>query len=458
MSRRRGFDKGFLLLLVIVLILVGTGIFLYAQVRTDKITELVKNGGPFTVAIFVTDKTHLVKWADAPQTVSSSAGGSSAAGTTAAGTTANGASGSGAASTAGNSLFFTELFSYDPKTHKGSLLDIPGNVGSLIGSLQKIDRIDVLFKPGKVGAYEDKIASLIGSPISLYIETDMTEIPKIVDLLGGLNLFIANPVRETNTNPMVLLPSGSLTLDGSKVQSYLSYKGPSDSKIELISRRQRFVQALLKAIGEHASLFDKTGVYGALRSRISTDMNRRSLLSFIGLISKLNTEKMTFQRVLGVDRTVGNQVLIFPHYDGRLLRETMQQTLTSLSNPESASAQAMTTRLQILNGTLVTGLAHRTSQIFQSFGYDVVAVGNADRQNYANTEILDRIGNLAQARKVASVIKCTDVKSKPLSAAPAGGAQGGKPATGAQTAAAPAIPPYDVTVILGQNFDGRYCK
>lgn len=457
MSRRGGFDKGFLLLLVIVLILVGTGIFLYAQVRTDKITELVKKGGPFTVAIFVTDKTHVVKWQGNSQTALSAGVSGTTAGTASTGGTASSGTVAGKSPDSGSSLLFTELFSYDPKTHKGSLLDVPGNVGSLIGSLQKIDRIDVLFKPGKVEAYQNKIASLVGSPISLYIETDMTEIPKIVDLLDGLDLFIANPVQETNTNPMILLPSGSLTLDGSKVQSYLSYKGPSDSNIEIIARRQRFVQALLKAIGGHAAMFDKRGVYDAFHNWITTDMNRRSLLSFIGLMSKLDSEKMTFQRVLGVDRTVGNQVLIFPHYNGRLLRETMQQTLTSLSNPQSATAQAMTTRLQILNGTLVTGLAHRTSQIFQSFGYDVVSVGNADRQDYAHTEILDRTGNLSQAQKVAAVIKCTDIKNQPFTATPAGG-QGGKAAAPVQAATASAIPPYDVTIVLGQNFDGRYCK
>jgi len=477
LRRRGGFDKGFLLLLVIILILVGTGIFLYAQVRTDKITELVKKGGPFTVAFFVTDRTHLVKWREVAQSsiggpdgaappVSSAADGGSNGARSSTTPVASDASNSTALATAtggtppisavSNTLLFTELFSYDPKTQKGALLDIPGNVGSLIGSIQKIDRIDVLFKPGKEDAYRAKIASLIGSSVPLYIETDITDIPKIVDLLGGLNLFIANPVQQTDTNPMVLLPSGSITLDGSKVESYLSFKRPSDSEIEVISRRQRFVQSLLKAIGTHSALFDEGGVYTAFRSWVSTDMNRRSLLSFIGLMSKLDAEKIVFQRVLGVDRAVDGQQLLFPHYDGRLLRETVQQTLTSLANPQTASDQSLNARLQILNGTQVTGLAHRTSQIFQSFGYDVVSVGNADRQDYAHTEILDRSGNISQAQKVASIIKCTQIASQPVAPSVSTLANAAQKSGGGQPIQLETS--YDVTIILGKDFDGRYCK
>lgn len=454
--------------------------FLYAQIRTDRITELVKKGQPFTVAIFVTDRANIVTWRDVPQTSTAAPDGApvvppapgdgaqnpgvqggnstgSGGGANSAGTSSTVPSGTAAVPAENNHLLFTELLSYDPKTHKAALLDIPGNVGSLINSIQKIDRIDVLFRPGKVDAYRNKIASLIGSPVSLYIETDFSDIPKIVDLFGGLNLFIANPVEDTKTNPMVLLPSGSITLDGSKVQSYLGYKASSDSDIEVISRRQRFVQALLKSIGENAAFFEKSGVYSAFKGWITTDMNRRSMLSFISLMSKLDAQKMVFQRVLGVDRTVDNQQLLFPHYDGRLLRETMQQTLTSLANPQVLSNQALSTRLQILNGTLVSGLAHRTSQIFQSFGYDVVSVGNADRQDYAHTEILDRTGDISQAQKVGSIIKCSQIDSQPLSPVvpPQGSVQ---PAGQTQATAVTAAAGYDVTIVLGKDFDGRYCK
>jgi hypothetical protein len=160
---------------------------------------------------------------------------------------------------------------------------------------------------------------------------------------------------------------------------------------------------------------------------------------------------MIFQRVLGVNRIVDGQDLLFPHYNGRLLRQTIQQTLTTLANPKLMSDQLMNAKLQILNGTYVSGLAHRTSALFQSFGYDVVSIGNAPKQDYARTVILDRTGDLAQAQRVASIIKCTDIKPEPLPPTPAVTAG---PATPSANNAGGA----DVTIILGKDFDGRYCK
>jgi len=173
-------------------------------------------------------------------------------------------------------------------------------------------------------------------------------------------------------------------------------------------------------------------------------MNKRSLITFVGVLSKLDALRLTFQRVLGVKRVVDSRELLFPHYDGNLLRQTWGQTLASLANTQAASTQPPSVRLQILNGTLVGGLAHRTAEIFQSFGYNVAAVGNADRQDYEKTVIIDHSGDLIQAQRVASVIRCSGVESEPVSSA---ASQSGGSGLN-----------YDVTIVLGKDFDGRYCK
>lgn len=403
MRRSKGFDKGVLLLLLIVAILTATGVFLYAQIRTDKITEAVQHHEPIKVALFVDNR---------------------------------------------DKLLFTEVLVINATTHRGALFDIPGNIGSLIEPLKKIAGIDVLYRQANVTPFRTKVGNILGTEIPFSIQVGISDVPKIVDLLGGLDLFIPNAVDQTNTTPMVLLPSGNVKLDGSKVQSYLTYQDSNESDVEVINRHQRFVQALLAAIGRQAPMLTNPQVYPYLKSYLSTNMNRRSLVSFIGLVSKLDVQRLAFQRVLGVKRTVDNRELLFPHYNGNLLRETWGQTLASLANPEAAAAQPRNIRLQILNGTLIGGLAHRTAEIFQSFGYDVVSVGNADHQNHETTEIIDHTEDLSQAQRVASVIRCSRIRTESVGQAvgqadaqTAGGASG-----------------YDVTIILGKDFDGRYCK
>jgi len=398
-SRSGRFDKGVLLLLLIVAILGATGVFLYAQIRTDKVAEAIKKNEPIKVAIIVDDK-------DKP--------------------------------------LFTEVLVINTATSHGALFDIPGNVGSLIDSIRKIAGIDVLYRHAHVIPFRTKVGSILGTTIPFSIQIDIADVPKIVDLLGGLELFLPTAVEQTNRDPMVLLPSGNVRLDGSKVRSYLTYEDANDTNVEMINRHQRFVQALLQSIGKQTKMLTNSEVYPYLKSYITTNMNKRSLMTFLNVLSKLDTQRLTFQRVLGVKRMVDSRELLFPHYDGNLLRETWGQTLAAIANPQAASMQPPSMRLQILNGTLIGGLAHRTAEIFQSFGYDVVAVGNADRQDHEKTVIIDHTGELIQAQRVASVIRCSDIENTPItSAAALSGGSG---------------PNYDVTIILGKDFDGRYCK
>ncbi len=395
MKRGGKFDQGVLLLVLIAVILFATGMFLYTQIRTDKVSELLKKGETLKVALYVAD---------------------------------------------GDKLLFTEVFVFNPTTDRAAIFDIPGNVGSLIESLKRIDRIDVLYKRSDPSAYQSAVGGLLGTEIPFALQIDIRDLPKLVDLLGGLKLFISNAVWQVGKTPMTLLPSGDLVLEGSKVRDYLTYRDPADTDIEVVDRQQRFVQALFKAIGANASMLGNPEVFPYLRLYLSTDMNRRSLVTFIDAMAKLDTDRMVFQRVLGVKRTVDSKELLFPHYGGRLLQQTWSQTLDTLASAESASNQQLVARIQILNGTLVPGLARRTSEIYESFGYIVAATGNADRQDYEKTLVIDRRGDMAQAQRIASVIRCTRVETQTGT-------------TGGQT---PGIDPFDVTIVIGKDFDGRY--
>jgi hypothetical protein len=103
--------------------------------------------------------------------------------------------------------------------------------------------------------------------------------------------------------------------------------------------------------------------------------------------------------------------------------------------------------IEILNGTSVNGLASRTSQVFQSFGYEVANIGNYEGDDLEKTIVIDMIGDAIQAQRVANIIKCTRIETF----------------SEAAEALAVLIPAstgedVDLVIILGKDFDGRYCK
>jgi hypothetical protein len=113
------------------------------------------------------------------------------------------------------------------------------------------------------------------------------------------------------------------------------------------------------------------------------------------------------QRVTGIYRDVDGKRLLFPHYDGELVRDIVKQTFNALANSGSASPADKIFTIEILNGTPTKGLAKKAAEIFQSFGYDVVSVDNADREDYDKTQVLDRFANPDASKNIATVIRCS---------------------------------------------------
>jgi hypothetical protein len=281
------------------------------------------------------------------------------------------------------------------------------------------------------------VEDLLGVPLQGVIDITLGDAGRLVDLLGGVDVFIPNPVDLSLADSRVLLPSGSVRLDGDKARDFVSYRDPLEAEADAVGRRQKFLQALLKGMGENEAFLLQRGPLRMLRSLVRTDLPGRALASFVAEMGKFDSERMVLQRVLGTTRSVDGRDLLFPHQDGELLKQAVKQAMAANASNEFIPPDALTITVEVLNGTRTAGLAGRARDLFQSYDLEVMAPNNADNDQYQNTVVLDRKGNMDAAKKVADLIHCTRIFSKPD----------------------PQIDQaVDVTVILGKDFDGRWVK
>jgi polyisoprenyl-teichoic acid--peptidoglycan teichoic acid transferase len=390
--RNRKAQRSVALLVLIGLVVAATAVYAFFLLRVDQISEALKKKQPVHLLIVVSDK-------DKP-------------------------------------LFF-EAFLYNPQTRKGALFHVPPNIGGVIESLKRVDGIDAVYKRSNPAPTRKRIESLLGVGIHGVVDISLDDLVRLVDLLGGVSLFIPNPVDLTWQGRRVLLPSGSVTLDGDKARDYVSYGDPLEPEAERIGRKQKLVQALLKALGENVPFLGQRAPFRALRQTLKTTLPPRALGSFISEMGRFDPERMVLQRVLGNTRSVDGRELLFPHQDGDLLREAVKQTREANASSEFVPLENLTVTVEVLNGTKTPGLASRARELFQSFDLEVLAPGNADNEAYDSTVVLDRKGVLENAKKVADIIRCTRIYSRP------------------DPMMDQAV---DVTVILGKDFDGRYVK
>jgi len=397
MRGRRKESKGIVILLLIAVVVGAAAVFLAFQLRTDAVAESIRVGEPIAIAFLVSD---------------------------------------------GDLLLFTEILMYHPGTSKAALFDIPGEWGDVIESVQRMDRIDVIYRPGGSGPYLSKVEELLGLDVGWYVEMDLEQVESAVDILGGLDMFIANPV-EIIGDVTVLLPSGSIVLDGAKVVEFISYDDPGEPDLDRRARYQKFVDALVKRIARRTTHILNDAIFGLLRDVIVTNMGSRALRSFVEEMGTITADYIVPKQVHGDRVIVDDQVLLFPHFDGNLIRESVRQTLVSLASLDVVGEDDLTVVLKVLNGTGINGLGSRTTQLFGDFGYDVMPASNADRADYEFSIIIGNSNDISDAQQVANLIRCSRVElAEDL----------GPDANVSIDERA------DVTIILGKDFDGRYCQ
>jgi anionic cell wall polymer biosynthesis LytR-Cps2A-Psr (LCP) family protein len=340
-------------------------------------------------------------------------------------------------------LLFTQVVFYQYDTGKCALFDIPVNVAVLNAEENKIGPIKKVFDSADPEIYLTHLENLLGIPVEFFLYLEKSNLVKLVDLYEGVDIFIPNPVEFQSEEELILLPSGSVTLDGRKAVIFATYREPQERENEAVTRRQKLVQTLLKKIGEMKAYTENSEVRKTILENVEANFSGRSVISLFEALNKLDYDQVVFQRVLGNERQVGEDFLLFPYYEGKLLKETSQQTLVSLRNKEVVSAEELNVTLEILNGTSQNGLAGRTSQVYRSFGYDIGRVGNAESQDYEKTLVIGWNGEMTAAQQVANIIQCKNVESRNNTNT---------------TDAVPGSDVIDVTLILGKDFDGRYCK
>jgi len=331
----------------------------------------------------------------------------------------------------------TQLFLLYPANGRAALLDVPGETGLIIKSLNRVDRIDALYERRRVQSYVGEIAAFLQAEVPYWLAIDEEGLRAATDLLEGIEVFVPGPI-DIQTPPRAVLPAGALILDGDKAVQYAFYADPDESDADAIARRQRLFQSLVRRIGEKATWLSRPDVFPTFCKTLRTNLSDDSLRALLPELAKVDADRLVLQRITGAYRNVDGKRLLFPHYDGELVKDIVKQTLNALANSGSASPADKIFTIEVLNGTPTKGLAKRAAEMFQSFGYDVVSIGNAERDDVSKTSIIDHYSNAEAAKNVAEVIRCSNLSGQ-ADDQPGGSKEGA-----------------DFTVILGADFNGRF--
>ncbi|WP_461246838.1 LCP family protein [Treponema sp. R6D11] len=334
----------------------------------------------------------------------------------------------------------TYLLMYYPVTKRAAIFDVPENLGLLIAKINRVDRIDRVYDPARIGSYENEIEKLLGIDINFTVVITKENLVSIVDLLEGVEIFIPSAVSYRDENSVILFPSGMTVLDGDKASLYATYTIPHEESEMEVFRRQRFFLGFLNRQIQMNEKLNNPGAAKMYHSFFKTSMNQRTMMLLFNEFVNIDTDRTNIQSVGGNLREVSGQMLIIPHWDGNLVKEVVRQTLGTLTSETNDRLVEHSLTVEVLNGTEINGLAGKTAEMLRNFGYDVISIANADRGNYESTVIIQRTDDDSMVKSFADVIRCDNIRKQVMP-------KENETATEYKA---------DITLLIGRNFNGRY--
>jgi len=339
----------------------------------------------------------------------------------------------------------TFVLMYYPATKRAAVFDIPGDLGLLLPRINRVDRIDRVYDPARINAYQNEIEKLLGIDINFSVIITSENLVSIVDLLEGVEIFIPSPVFFRDADGIILFPSGMTVLDGDKASLYATYRLPHEEIEVEISRRQRLFLGIINRQIQMNEYLKNPSAAKLYYSLFRTSMNQRTLTSLLDEFANIDIERINIQSVSGNLREVSGQTLVIPLFDGNLIKEIVRQTLGTLTSDIEDYLIERALTVEVLNGTTVTGLAGRTRELLESFGYNIISVGNADKNDYESTIIIHRSGDQRLVNDFAEIIRCTNIVRELT----AFDEMDNEFIIFTETQA-------DITLLIGRNFNGRY--
>lgn len=340
-----------------------------------------------------------------------------------------------------SSVLFSSVLIFVPSSSKAALVNIPGYTGAIYQSLGRVDRINKVYEEKGINAFRGEVEKMLGLKIPFYAILPLENFIKLSDYLGGMRVFISEPVDCTDINgKRWLLPSGAINLDGDKISTYIHYRLEDETESDIQERYQNAMAAFITGLHDKKfTIFNKDN-FTNYSECITTNVNSEEEKTLFVAISDIDVESIIKQTITGSVRRVDGQQLLMPDNNGEFIKEAIKQTTNMLTSVDGTLTSRVYV-LEIQNGTTVQGLARQTAILFQNASYDVLSPVNADKNDYEETVIIDRIGNMEIAKMVGEFIHCTNiVQESDIQDIEGSGSEAN----------------VDFTIILGKDFNGRY--
>jgi LCP family protein required for cell wall assembly len=301
------------------------------------------------------------------------------------------------------------LLTIDPQRQSIGMLSLPRDLWVPIPGFGFESKINTAYTIGEARRYPgggarlamDTVSSFVGQPVHYYIRVNFAGFVELVDLIGGVDVMVPTTIHDEEFPTADYgietfhLEAGAQHLDGETALKYVRTRNIDDD-YGRAGRQQQVLRAVIDRVTRTdlvTTLLPRLPrLLYTMRSSIETDIPMAMQLDFANY---LKTASLREVRPLVLDSRFGEETyseegawILRP--DRALVRAALDDFFSPAPAGDSvAIADPAWVRIEILNGTDQPGVAARTRDYLQRQGWQVVSIGDADRDDYARTIIVN---------------------------------------------------------------------
>ena len=298
----------------------------------------------------------------------------------------------------------------DAKSKKAAILSVPRDLWVQVPGTNRSDRINSTFASGGAGGLIRAIKDNLDIQINHYVEVDFVGFRDIVNTVGGVNVYVPAPARDSLSGLDIKNP-GCIRFDGDTALAWVRsrhyeyfesgrWRTDPTSDLGRIQRQQDFIRRMMKkavssGIGNPLTLNRLIGI-GVKDVTLDSGMSTSDLVRVARRFRSLDPETVDMLTLPTTPATIGGAAVL------RLNKAEAQVYIDRLNGIEPPSsdgsgARPGDVRVRVLNGYGKEGAAAETGEALDKLGFNVADRGDADKYGYTRTQIRYATGQQGKA-------------------------------------------------------------
>lgn len=291
--------------------------------------------------------------------------------------------------------------SLDLTTRKGFLLSIPRDTRVYIPGLGE-SKINAAMPFGGIRLCKEVVENLLGIPIDYYVKVKVEGLKKIVDLLGGVDIYVEKDMhyKDDTQHLYINLKKGFQHLNGEQALGYVRFRHDALGDLARVRRQQKFLLALMEKFRSPAILPRLPWLIKEIYRNVETNFTIADML-YLANLFKNDLPTVETETLPGEPVNIGG----VSYYE--VDREGLPFLVSRLLHP---GVQGHGVSVEVLNGNGIPGAAMRAAESLSSLGFNIVYIGNAVSFSNPKTLVIDHSGMKTVGEIIRKTLKCGEIK------------------------------------------------